>query len=176
MKFKVFILTICLLFCNVLISKTNAIEKEEITIPKDAIILSQTETSIYYNLNTSNKFKTTLNDELFEIKCKHTWYQEKNGKISVGIKCIALNHKAKIKKIVGTHKAKDTQSYASETSEVRAMKSMPNYFIEDYVNGTTKFTKNHKVKCTLKYYITLSNGSVLNGGKITNSTTITIVR
>ena len=41
---------------------------------------------------------------------------------------------------------------------------------------TNKFTKGHKIKCTLDYTVSLVSGRVLSGGHITNTEHVTIVR
>ena len=177
------LLSICMVLCVFPMSITSSIAYESVenntAIPEDATILLEKEKTYYYDSSTGQfveNMSTKQPKTLFEIKCKHTWYQVTGGKIDVGIQVTATNKKARIQRIYGNHKMSDTQSGGMNSCEVNTRSSFPTYIISNYTSGTKKFAKGHKIKCTLNYKITLVTGSVLNGGKITNTEYVTIVR
>lgn len=180
---KRILLSICLVLCIFPLSVTSAFAEETVEnsqdIPEDAIVLLEKEQTYYYDSSTGQFVENNTSIQprtLFEIKCKHTWYQVTGGKIDVGIQVTASNKRAQIKRIRGTHTMSDTQSLGSNACTIETVSSLPTYIISNYTSGTKKFTKGHKIKCTVNYYISLVSGSVLNGGKITNTEYVTIVR
>lgn len=180
---KKVLLSICLVLCIFPLSVTSAFADESLEnsqdIPEDAIVLLEKEQTYYYDSSTGQFVEKTTSIQpktLFEIKCKHTWYQVTGGKIDVGIQVTSTNIRAQIKRIRGTHTMSDTQSSATNGVSINTTSSLPTYIISNYTSGTKKFTKGHKIKCKLNYYISLVSGSVLNGGQITNTEYVTIVR
>ena len=114
---KKVLLSICLVLCIFPLSVTSAFADESLEnsqdIPEDAIVLLEKEQTYYYDSSTGQFVEKTTSIQpktLFEIKCKHTWYQVTGGKIDVGIQVTATNIRAQIKRIRGTHTMSDTQS------------------------------------------------------------------
>lgn len=152
--------------------------EEEGVVPQGATILYETEQNLYLN-SVTGEFEADAGNvqskgKLYQINCKHTWYQMSGRKIDVAIRVQAVDPRAQIKSIVGSHKMSDTQSYAANYSEISAYAALPVYVFSAYATGLTSFTKGHKIKCTVNYYISLVNGSVLNGGKVSSTEYITI--
>lgn len=91
--------------------------------------------------------------------------------IDLHIKLEAKNKKARIRSIYGKHTTKDQNSYASNTIAIEQHSNSPNYLLGCFVDGTKSFKKGNKAKC----YISLVEGEVLNGGRITQTMTLKIV-
>jgi hypothetical protein len=81
--------------------------------------------------------------------------------IDLHIKLEAKNKKARIR---------DQNSYASNTIAIEQHSNSPNYLLGCFVDGTKSFKKGNKAKC----YISLVEGEVLNGGRITQTMTLKI--
>ena len=90
--------------------------------------------------------------------------------IDLHIKLEAKNKKARIRSIYGKHTIKDQNSYASNTIAIEQHSNSPNYLLGFFVDGTKSFKKGNKAKC----YISLVEGEVLNGGRITQTMTLKI--
>ena len=91
--------------------------------------------------------------------------------IDLHIKLESKNKKARIRSIYGKHTIKDQNSYASNTIAIEQHSNSPNYLLGCFVDGTKSFKKGNKAKC----YISLVEGEVLNGGRITQTMTLKIV-
>lgn len=148
---------------------------------KSSYIIDVQNVTVYFNLDTNEQITeenalSLSSNQLFTINIKHTLYQETNGIVSLGIDMAATNTKCQIKKISGSFKVSDTSTYASSVLSISTSNIIPTYRIGGYYQRTHSFTKGHTVKATANYYISLTNGSVLNGGNINYSNTLKIVR
>ena len=111
---------------------------------------------------------------MFEIVAKHKWIVAADRTIDLHIKLEAKNKKARIRSVYGKHTIKDQDSYASNTIAIEQHGNFPNYLLGCFVDGTKSFKKGNKVKCTARYYISLVEGEVLNGGRIAQTMTLKI--
>lgn len=150
-----------------IIENTAIIEQGIVTIYIDPIIHQQ--------IIDSNSI-STLSSDLFEIDCKYTIYQLHGGKVDLGLSCIAKNHRAQISYISGMYTTQDTSNYASESQKIYSKNNPSTYIINSYNSGKKSYTKNHEIKVSWNIYITLTYGYVLNGGKVSGESDVTIVR
>lgn len=171
------ILTVMLLTLGMIASPSYALDDN---IQEQEPIVYETEQVLYLDEETGEfvENKDSISQQrgtLFEIVVKHKWIVAVDRTIDLHIKLEAKNKKARIRSIYGKHTIKDQNSYASNTIAIEQHSNFPNYLLGCFVDGTKSFKKGNKVKCTASYYISLVEGEVLNGGRITQTMTLKIV-
>lgn len=150
------------------------IRAEDINVETtEPIILKETEKEYYYDKSKNDFVEKSGNivpsDTLFEIVAKHTWFKVAGRKIDVDINVYAKDSRAQIQRINGNHTMQDTASGGKNVVSINVYNGYAYSRIATYAKGTKSFTSSHTIKCTVSYYITLLNGYVLNGGKITQT-------
>lgn len=163
------ILTVMLLTLGMIASPSYALDDN---IQEREPIVYETEQVLYLDEETGEfvENKDSISQQrgmLFEIVAA-------DRTIDLHIKLEAKNKKARIRSIYGKHTIKDQNSYASNTIAIEQHSNFPNYLLGCFVDGTKSFKKGNKVKCTASYYISLVEGEVLNGGRITQTMTLKI--
>lgn len=158
------ILTVMLLTLGMIASPSYALDDN---IQEQEPIVYETEQVLYLDEETGEfvENKDSISQQrgtLFEIVAA-------DRTIDLHIKLEAKNKKARIRSIYGKHTIKDQNSYASNTIAIEQHSNFPNYLLGCFVDGTKSFKKGNKVKCTASYYISLVEGEVLNGGRITQT-------
>ena len=159
------ILTVMLLTLGMIASPSYALDDN---IQEQEPIVYETEQVLYLDEETGGfvENKDSISQQrgtLFEIVAA-------DRTIDLHIKLEAKNKKARIRSIYGKHTIKDQNSYASNTIAIEQHSNFPNYLLGCFVDGTKSFKKGNKAKC----YISLVEGEVLNGGRITQTMTLKI--
>ena len=159
------ILTVMLLTLGMIASPSYALDDN---IQEQEPIVYETEQVLYLDEETGGfvENKDSISQQrgtLFEIVAA-------DRTIDLHIKLEAKNKKARIRSIYGKHTIKDQNSYASNTIAIEQHSNFPNYLLGCFVDGSKSFKKGNKAKC----YISLVEGEVLNGGRITQTMTLKI--
>lgn len=147
-------------------------------IPKDAVIVSETEQVLYFDEQTGEELPADealqRSGSVFNVTAKHTIFQVPGGKVDLGIDITASDTRARLKGINGWMNVDDLDASVASSQKIKASTIVPTYHFGAYVDGTKSFARGHSVQVTWSYNISVVGGSVPSA--ITGDEEIDIVR
>lgn len=153
------------------------------TVPEDAIILSETVDTLYFDPQTGEQVSKAseeqpLSSDLYEVTVNTIVYQNYGGIVALGIQLRAKSPQCLFKSIRGTWTAqtKDLEyNYSNAPISNTVLVPASSYNSPTY-QCPHKFKIGEVVNVYWNYHISLVKGSLLNGGQIAGSNVCKIVR